>query len=80
MTQTEINFEENQVEFINKYSELGFKDKSSLVRKAIDEFRKSLEEKNLINSANLYAEIYKQDEELKDLTNSSIEDWLEVES
>ena len=77
MTQTKISFEENQIEFIKKYFELGFKDKSSLVRKAIDEFRKSLEKKKLMRSANLYAEIYEQDEDLKDLTNSSIEDWPE---
>jgi hypothetical protein len=77
MTQIKISFEENQIEFIKKYFELGFKDKSSIVRKAIDEFRKSLEKKNLMRSANLYAEIYEQDEDLKDLTNSSIEDWPE---
>lgn len=77
MTQTKISFEENQIEFINKYLELGFKDKSSLVRKAINEFRRSLEKMKLVKSANLYTEIYEQDEDLKDLTNSSLEGWPE---
>ena len=77
MTQTKISFEENQIEFINKYFELGFKDKSSLVRKAINEFQRSLEKKKLVESANLYTEIYEQDEDLKDLTNSSLEGWPE---
>jgi hypothetical protein len=41
------------------------------------EFRKSFEKRNLMRSASMYTEIYEQDEDLKDLTNSSIEDWPE---
>lgn len=75
MQQVKISLKEEQIDFINNYSKFGFKDKSSAVRTAINEFKKKLEEKELMKSAELYAEIYKQDEELKDLTNSPMEDW-----
>ncbi len=75
MQQAKISFDENHIKFLNKYQELGFKDKSSLVRSAIEHFIKTLEKQKLANSARLYAEIYKEDSELRDLTNSAIEDW-----
>ena len=54
---------------------MGFKDKSSLVRKAIDEFRKKIERKKLAESAELYAELYGTDGELNELTDSAIDGW-----
>jgi len=77
MTQAKISFDENQIKFLNKYQELGFKDKSSLVRSAIEEYKKFLEKQKLIKSAGLYNEIYNDDPELKDLTSQAIEDWPE---
>jgi len=75
MQQTKISFDETQINFLNKYQELGFKDKSSLVRSAIEEYIKSLERQRMISSAELYAELYAKDPELRDLTNSAIENW-----
>ena len=75
MQQAKISFDKNQIEILNKYHEYGFKDKSSLVRSAIEEFIKAAEKKKLIESADLYAEIYNEDSELRDITNSAIEDW-----
>ena len=75
MQQVKISLKEEQVDFINNYSKFGFKDKSSAVRTAINEYQNKLEEKELMKSAELYAEIYEQDEELRDLTNSAMEDW-----
>lgn len=75
MQQAKISFDKNHIIFLNKYQELGFKDKSSLVRSAIEEFIKSVEKQKLVKSAKLYAEVYKEDSELRDLTNSAIEDW-----
>ncbi len=75
MQQAKISLDESQINFLNKYQELGYKDKSSLVRSAIEEYIKSIEKQKLVKSAILYAEIYKHDSELRDLTNSAIEDW-----
>lgn len=75
MQQAKISFDEIHIKILNKYQEFGFKDKSSLVRSAIDDFIKSVEKQKLAKSAKLYAEIYKEDSELRDLTNSAIENW-----
>lgn len=75
MHQAKISFNKNHINFLNKYQELGFKDKSSLVRSAIDEFIKLVERQKLVKSAKLYSEIYNEDEELRELTNSAVADW-----
>ena len=75
MQQAKISFDESQIKILNRYKEFGFKDKSSLVRSAMEEFIKSAERQKLTKSAKLYAEIYKEDKELMDLTNLAIEDW-----
>ena len=75
MQQAKISLDKDHIIFLNKYQEFGFKDKSSLVRSAIEEFIKSVEKQKLVKSAKLYAEVYKEDSELRDLTNSAIEDW-----
>ncbi len=77
MTQTKISLEENQIKFINKYSELGFKDKSSLVRMALEEFRKLVEKQKLTESAQVYAELYAEHNELKEFTKTAINGWPE---
>lgn len=75
MQQAKISFEEEQIQFINSHEEFGFKDKSSLVRSAVDELKKNLEKEKLTESARLYSENYKEDTELREWTNSAIEEW-----
>ena len=77
MQQSKISLNETQIQFLNKYKKLGFKDKSSLVRSAIEEYMKSIEKQKLKESAELYAEIYDKDSELKDLTDAANENWPE---
>ncbi|RJP66487.1 MAG: hypothetical protein C4539_11325 [Ignavibacteriales bacterium] len=75
MQQAKISLDENHIKILDKYREYGFKDKSSLVRSAIEEFIKLEEKRKLIESAELYAEIYQADSELRDLTDSAIVGW-----
>lgn len=75
MQQSKISFNEDQINFLSMYRELGFKDKSSLVRTAMQEFIKSVEKQQLAKSAKLYAEVYEEDLELRDLTEIAIGDW-----
>jgi len=49
MQQVKISLDDNHVEFLNKYQELGFKDKSSMVRSAI--YHEDSYLKDLTNSA-----------------------------
>ena len=77
MQQAKFSVEESQLEFLNNYSGFGFKNKSSMVRKALDLLKKELEKQKLKKSAHLYAEIYNQDSDLSELTDSALSEWPE---
>ena len=77
MGQIKFSFRENQEEFISNYKAYGFKDKSTMVRAALDRFKIILEKEKLKKSASLYAEIYAEDQELKELTDSALAGWPE---
>lgn len=67
MQQIEISLEREQVEFLNQFSRYGFRDKSALIREAIKRLRSQFEQQQLKLSAELYAELYEEDEELREL-------------
>ena len=75
MVQVKFSIKESQNEFLTHYREFGFKDKSSIVRTAIDRLKKEVEIKKLEESADLYSELYESDSELKEMTESAIEGW-----
>ena len=77
MQQTKFSCKENQVEFLNNYKEYGFKDKSDMVREALNRLKIELESQKLKESADLYAETYMEDSDLKELTESAAQDWPE---
>lgn len=75
MTEITLKLEDDQITFLHECKKLGFKDKSSLVRTALERFKKDIESKDLKKSADLYAEIYKEDQELRELTEGAILGW-----
>ncbi|MBU1744659.1 MAG: hypothetical protein KJ649_07180 [Proteobacteria bacterium] len=77
MQQTKFSCKENQVEFLNNYKDYGFKDKSAMVRESLNLLREKLEAQRLRESADLYAETYMEDSELKALTDSAAQGWPE---
>ena len=77
MMQTEVKIEDAQIDFLNHYSQYGFKDKNELVREALNRLKNDLEEKSLIESAELYAEIYENDADMQELTESALLDLPE---
>ena len=77
MVQAKFSFEDSQIAFLNDHRAYGFKDKSSMVRAALDRFRKELEIQKLRESADLYAEIYAVDPDLQELTETAIAGWPE---
>ncbi|RPJ13340.1 MAG: hypothetical protein EHM30_11765 [Desulfobacteraceae bacterium] len=77
MQQAKFSCNENQVEFLNNYKEYGFKDKSSLVREALNRLKEEFESMKLRESAELYAETYMEDSDLKALTESAAQGWPE---
>ena len=77
MVQTNVKIEETQAEFLKHYSQYGFKDKNELVREALNRLQEDLERKSLRESAELYAEIYENDSDLQELTESAAADLHE---
>jgi len=77
MLQAKFSVKESQARFLSRYKEFGFKDKSSMLRAAIDELKKELELEQLKRSADLYSELYSEDDDLKELTETAISGWPE---
>lgn len=77
MRQAKFSFKENHVEFLTHYKDYGFKDKSAMVRESLNLLREKLESRKLRESADLYANIYREDSELKALTDSAARGWPE---
>ncbi len=77
MLQAKFSVEETQAQFLNNFKAYGFKDKSSMLRKAIEHFKKEMELESLIKSAELYSEIYSEDDDLKKMTETALNGWPE---
>ena len=77
MLQAKFSVEEAQARFLNNYKAYGFKDKSSMLRAAINHFKKEFELERLKKSADLYSEIYSEDKDLKELTEIAATGWPE---
>ena len=77
MLQSKFSLDETQAHFLNHFKAYGFKDKSSMLRAAIDHFKKEMELESLRKSADLYSEIYSEDDDLKELTETTVIGWPE---
>ncbi len=77
MYQAKFSCKEKQLEFLSNYKTYGFKDKSAMVRESLNLLREKLESQRLRESADLYAETYQEDSELKVLTDAAVQGWPE---
>ena len=77
MLQAKFSIEEMQARFLNNFKGYGFKDKSAMLREAIEHFKKELERESLRKSAELYSEIYSEDDDVKELTETALNGWPE---
>ena len=77
MQQAKFSCQEDQLAFLSNYKEYGFKDKSAMVRASLKLLQENLESRQLRESADLYAEVYQDDSELKTLTDSAAQGWPE---
>jgi Arc/MetJ-type ribon-helix-helix transcriptional regulator len=75
MVPTKVTLDQSQLDFLAQFKDFGFKDKSSLVRLALNRLRQEMERQELERSADLYAEIYEEDAELQELTALAMTDW-----
>jgi hypothetical protein len=77
MLQAKFSVKESQARFLSRYKDYGFKDKSTMLRAATDQLKKNLELEQLKQSADLYAEDYSDDNDLKELTETALDGWPE---
>jgi len=77
MLQTKITLDETNLAFLSNYQRLGFRNRSALVRAALDQMQADMERQRLEASAVLYAEVYRTDSELQQLTEAALVGWPE---
>ncbi|MEW6752522.1 MAG: hypothetical protein AB1505_16270 [Candidatus Latescibacterota bacterium] len=75
MTQAKFSLTSSQVDFLSQYRVHGFRDKSAMVRAALQRLQDELERQSLAESAEIYREVYEADSELKEWTESASVDW-----
>ena len=77
MQQAKFSLTPPLVEFLSNYKQFGFKDKSSMVQAALQRLKEEVELQQLKQSADWYAELYEQETELQELTETAIAGWPE---
>jgi Arc/MetJ-type ribon-helix-helix transcriptional regulator len=75
MIPTKVILEQSQLDFLAQFKNFGFKDRSSLVRSALNQLQQQMELQELERSADLYTEVYEEDLHLQELTALAVADW-----
>jgi hypothetical protein len=75
MVQVKCSIDESTADFLNRHKQYGFKDRSAMVKHAIEFFRHQVEIEDLTQSADIYSEVYGRDQELQEITQSAIFGW-----
>jgi len=75
MHQIKLSLQDSQVEFLGRHRAYGFRDRSELVRRALEFFQREIEQKELEESASLYAQLYEKDDEARQWVADSAKDW-----
>ncbi len=75
MIQAKFSIDEGHMLVLEQCRAYGFKDKSALVRAALDLLTEELERKRLEESADLYTEVYEGDGETREWTDDAATQW-----
>ena len=75
MIQAKFSLKESHVQFIEQCKRYGFKDKSDVVRTALDRLSSELAKQRMRESADLYAEVYEKDNETQEWTDAALSEW-----
>lgn len=71
-----VIIDDNYLPFLETYKDLGFSSIEDLIEKALFNFQEDIENKKSLElSADLYAKVFKEDKETKDITESGLNDW-----
>jgi len=71
MPQIKISLDPENINFISQHSNYGYSSKSALIEDAVANLKRNLETQKLIESAELYQDIYDNDPELQELTDDA---------
>lgn len=75
MIQAKFSLEESHVQFLDQCKRFGFKDKSEVVRTALDRLCTEFAQQRLRESADLYVEVYEEDDETQEVTDAALSKW-----
>lgn len=75
MKQAKFSLNSSQLKFLEQAQSHGFKDKSQVVRIALDRMMRDMKEQQLRQSAKLYAETLDEDSETKEWLEVAAEEW-----
>lgn len=75
MIQAKFSLEASHIQFLEQCRQYGFKDKSEVVRAALDRLCAALAQQRLSASADLYAEVYENDAETQEWTEAELAQW-----
>ena len=75
MIQAKFSITDAHQLFLAKRDQFGFKDKSEVVRTALDHLQAELVRRQLADSAEVYAEIYAEENETKEWTDTALSEW-----
>lgn len=73
-----LNIEEDQLHFLLHHKNYDFKNEAEMIKFALQKLQSELEAQDLQESAQLYAEIYEEDAELQELTETACADFRET--
>ncbi len=76
MIQLRFIIDDDHAAFLSNYKTYGFKDESAVIRTALQQLKEELDRRHLEQSADLYAETYESDSDLKDLTDTAVSGGL----
>ena len=77
MPEAKFNLTSDLFELLGNYKLYGFNDMSAMVKAALTRFKEEFELRNIRESAELYAEVYKESSELHELTETAVQGWPE---
>ena len=75
MIQAKFSVEESHIQFLSECKRYGFKDKSEVVRTALDRLHAELAHQRLCESADLYAKVYAENDETQEWTDAALSEW-----
>lgn len=73
--QAKFSLDEDQVAFLDRHRHYGFKDRSAVVRAALDRLREEIRNRELDESARLWAELYEEDPESQAWVEDASRAW-----